>query len=82
MDGHQTLIVDFTPRPNFKVTMKEVKPLKKISGPSFNLTNTAHLGKPGNSRATGPIDANNTNGARIFLADLPRIIQFALKYNF
>ena len=32
VDGHQTLIVDFTPRPNFKVTMKEVKPLKKISG--------------------------------------------------
>ena len=32
VEGHQTLIVDFTPRPNFKVTMKDVKPLKKISG--------------------------------------------------
>ncbi len=32
VEGHQTLIVDFTPRPDFKVTMKDVKPLKKISG--------------------------------------------------
>ncbi len=49
---------------------------------AFNLTNTPHLGKPGIVRATGQIDANSTNGARIPLADLPRIIQFALKYNF
>ncbi len=32
IEGHQTLIVDFAPRPSFKVTMRDVKPLKKISG--------------------------------------------------
>ena len=32
VDGHPALVVDFTPRPKVKVTMKEVKPLKKISG--------------------------------------------------
>ena len=49
---------------------------------AFNLTNTAHLGGPGNNNPVRAINANSTNGARIFLADLPRIIQFALKYNF
>ncbi len=32
LGGHQTLVVAFTPRPEFKVTIKDVKPLKKISG--------------------------------------------------
>ena len=32
VDGHPAFMVDFTPRPEFKVTMKAVKPLKKISG--------------------------------------------------
>ncbi len=49
---------------------------------AFNLTNTAHLGGPGNNNPVRAINANSGNGARIFLADLPRIIQFALKYNF
>jgi len=49
---------------------------------AFNLTNTAHLGGPGNNTGVHAINAASANGAQIFLADLPRIIQFALKYNF
>ncbi len=32
VEGHQTLILAFTPRPKFKVTMKKVEPFKKVSG--------------------------------------------------
>jgi len=49
---------------------------------AFNLTNTPHLGKPG----LNGLSVINTNGTAqqnwINLADQPRIIQFALKYNF
>ena len=49
---------------------------------AFNFTNTPHLGAPGAAFAGAAINANSTNAARIFFADLPRILQFALKYNF
>ena len=49
---------------------------------AFNLTNTPHLGKPGGNNNQGSINAASTNAGLITLADLPRIIQFALKYNF
>ena len=49
---------------------------------AFNFTNTPHLGAPGAAFAGGAINANSTNAARIFFADLPRILPFALKYNF
>ena len=32
LDGHLTIVVDFTPRPEFKTQIKEVKFLKKIKG--------------------------------------------------
>ena len=49
---------------------------------AYNLTNTAHLGNPGNSNGVGQVRADVGNGDRIFRADAPRIIQFALKYTF
>ena len=49
---------------------------------AFNFTNTAHLGGPGCGNPVIGFSASSTNGALICLADQPRIIQFALKYNF
>ena len=49
---------------------------------AFNFSNTPHLGGPGNSNFGSSINAASTRGAKIFQADLPRIIQFALKYSF
>ncbi len=49
---------------------------------AFNFSNTPHLGGPGGSNFGFSINAASTFGARIFRADLPRIIQFALKYSF
>ncbi len=49
---------------------------------AYNVTNTAHLGNPGNSNGVGQVIASSGNGDRIFRADAPRIIQFALKYSF
>jgi len=49
---------------------------------AFNLTNTPHLGGNGNSSGVLSINSASANGVRIFTADLPRIIQFELKYNF
>ena len=49
---------------------------------AFNLTNTPHLGTPGNAFGIFSINATSTAAARIFTADSPRIIQFALKYKF
>ena len=49
---------------------------------AYNLPNTAHLGNPGNSNGVGQVRADVGNGDRIFRADAPRIIQFALKYTF
>ena len=49
---------------------------------AFNLTNTPHLGGPGTTNPVRAINAASATGARIFRADAPRILQFALKYNF
>ena len=49
---------------------------------AFNLTNTAHLGSPGGNNQLRGSNPNDTDGATIFRADSPRIIQFALKYTF
>ena len=48
---------------------------------AFNLTNTPHLGAP-NANPVRNINAAAASAVIITRADLPRIIQFALKYNF
>ena len=52
---------------------------------AFNLTNTPHLGGLGNrggGNAVFGINAAESRSVQLTRADLPRIIQFALKYNF